>query len=115
MTIVRKTLARIRHEGGGTVDRARVARTTDREIDRQIAADPDVAPDVGTLGRPLPDIRGIRRRLRMTQARFAASLGIPVATLRNWEQRRTLPEPAALALLRILDRMPEAIRLLAAA
>ena len=50
----------------------------------------------------------IRRRLGMTQAQSAAAIGIPLATLRNWEQARVEPDPAARALLRILDREPEA-------
>jgi putative transcriptional regulator len=33
---------------------------------------------------------------------------IPLATLRNWEQARVEPDPAARALLRILDREPQA-------
>ncbi len=36
------------------------------------------------------------------------ALGVPVATLRNWEQGRTQPDPAAVALLRIVEREPEA-------
>jgi putative transcriptional regulator len=44
----------------------------------------------------------------MTQTVFADALGVPVATLRNWEQGRTQPDPAALALLRIVEREPEA-------
>jgi putative transcriptional regulator len=44
----------------------------------------------------------------MTQEQFARTLCIPLATLRNWEQARVEPDPAARALLRILDREPEA-------
>ena len=39
---------------------------------------------------------------------FANTLGIPVATLRNWEQNRVAMEPATIALMRILAREPEA-------
>ena len=112
MVTVKKTLAQIRREGGGTVDRRRVRAMSDADIDRQIAADPDVAPDVSRLGAPLPDVKAIRAHLRMTQATFARRLGIPVATVRNWEQRRTVPDPAAVALLTIIERMPAALRAL---
>jgi putative transcriptional regulator len=44
----------------------------------------------------------------MSQREFANTLGIPVATLRNWEQNRVAMEPAAIALMRILEREPEA-------
>jgi len=106
---VRRTLDDIRKAGGGSVDRKRVSKMRDADIDRQIAADASVAPDLATLGSPLPDVKAIRARLGLSQSAFARRVGIPVATIRNWEQRRTVPEPAALALLTILDRMPSAL------
>jgi putative transcriptional regulator len=39
----------------------------------------------------------LRKRLGMTQAEFARALRIPLATLRNWEQGRVFPDPAARA------------------
>lgn len=114
MAIVRKTLGQIRR-AGGTINRQRVLRMSDAEIDRQIAADPDVARDVASLGSPLPNVKAIRARLKLSQAAFARQLDIPVATIRNWEQRRTVPDPAAIALLKILDRMPGAMRALSRA
>jgi putative transcriptional regulator len=56
----------------------------------------------------LPDVQSIRTRLGMSQAAFASTIGVPVATVRNWEQRRTGIAPAARTLLRILEREPEA-------
>ncbi len=56
-----------------------------------------------------PDVVAIRRKYRLSQAKFAALLGISVATLRNWEQGRRKPEGAAKVLLRVADRHPEAI------
>jgi putative transcriptional regulator len=50
----------------------------------------------------------IRRRLGMSQPEFADTLGIPVATLRNWEQNRVLMDPATIALMRILAHEPKA-------
>ncbi len=49
----------------------------------------------------------IRARLGMTQERFSAVLGIPVATLRRWEPGSTA-DPVARAVLRIVAREPEA-------
>lgn len=43
----------------------------------------------------------------MTQEEFAAALGIPVATLRNWEQGRNAIDPAARSLLILVARDPE--------
>ena len=46
----------------------------------------------------------IRKRLGMPQQQFADTLGIPVATLQNWEQNRVMMEPATIALMRILAK-----------
>lgn len=40
----------------------------------------------------------------MTQVQFAATIGVPVVTLRNWEMGRLASHPAGRALLRMLDR-----------
>jgi putative transcriptional regulator len=44
----------------------------------------------------------------MSQADFARAFRIPIGTIRNWEQNRVQPDPAARALLTILYRQPEA-------
>ena len=56
-----------------------------------------------------PDVTAIRRKYRLSQAKFASLLGISISTLRNWEQGRRKPEGAARVLLRVADRHPEAI------
>ena len=59
---------------------------------------------------PRPDVSAIRRQLRMSQQRFAEAYQIPLATLKNWEQGRRLPDAPALAFLKAIAREPEAIR-----
>jgi len=54
-------------------------------------------------------VKAIRRRLGLTQAQFARMLCIGLGTLRNWEQGRTQPEGAAIALLRVAESQPEAV------
>jgi len=56
------------------------------------------------------DVVALRRFVGLTQEQFAASLGISVHTLRNWEQDRRSPEGPALALLRIAARHPGVLR-----
>jgi putative transcriptional regulator len=57
----------------------------------------------------------LRKQLGMTQDAFARALRIPLATLRNWEQGRVLPDPAARSLLTIVAKNPKAaLRALAA-
>ncbi len=53
-------------------------------------------------------VHAVRRKLGMSQAEFARALRIPIGTIRNWEQDRIQPDPAARALLTILYRQPEA-------
>lgn len=56
------------------------------------------------------DIAALRAFVGLTQAQFAAALGISARTLQNWEQGRRKPEGPALALLRIAARHPSMIR-----
>jgi putative transcriptional regulator len=43
------------------------------------------------------DVRGIRKRLRLSQERFAARFGLSVDAVRHWESGRRRPEAAARA------------------
>lgn len=52
-------------------------------------------------------VRAARTRLGLSQAEFAARIGTPVATLRDWEQGRFAPPGAVLCLLRLLIAHPE--------
>jgi putative transcriptional regulator len=55
------------------------------------------------------DVQAIRKRMRMTQAVFASRFGIPLPTLRDWEQHRRIPEGPSRVLLTVIDREPEAV------
>ena len=57
-----------------------------------------------------PDVRAIRGRLKLTQPAFARRFGLPVGTVRDWEQGRAVPDQAARVLLRIIEREPEAVQ-----
>lgn len=56
-----------------------------------------------------PDVKAIRRALRMSQHRFAASYCIPLSTLKNWEQKRRVPDAPAAAYLRAISRRPKEV------
>ena len=56
-----------------------------------------------------PDVRRIREHYGLPQHKFAALMGISVATLRNWEQGRRKPEGAARVLLRVAEKHPDAV------
>jgi putative transcriptional regulator len=113
MAIVRKALNTIRATKP-RIDHAKLRATADDDIARQIAEDKDTAPEV-TLDMLIAPAN-LRRRLNMTQEQFAAALGVPVATLRNWEQGRNAIDPAARSLLLLVARDPKgALAALAAA
>lgn len=57
----------------------------------------------------VPDVKAIRRALRMSQQRFAASYRIPLSTLKNWEQKRRVPDAPAAAYLRAIARRPKEV------
>lgn len=61
---------------------------------------------IDTIGK----VKVARARLLASQADFAALLGIPVATLQNWEQRRTEPDPVARTLIDLVFDDPEGMR-----
>ena len=52
--------------------------------------------------------RNVRNRTGLTQTAFAARIGVPVETVRNWEQGKRSPRGPARALLKVLEEAPEA-------
>jgi putative transcriptional regulator len=52
--------------------------------------------------------RNVRGRTGLTQTAFAAQIGVPVETVRNWEQGKRSPRGPARALLRVIEGAPEA-------
>ena len=116
MTIVRRTRSEIRKRGGGRVDWERVRRTTDGDIGKMIASDPDTAPDMSkerdwrrVLTPRVPDVQAIRRKLGLSQSDFAARFGFSVRTVQEWEQGRAMPDRPARILLRVIEKSPKAV------
>ena len=52
--------------------------------------------------------RRVRQRLGLTQQELSQRIDVSLDTIRNWEQGKRSPTGAAKALLRVLDRAPEA-------
>jgi putative transcriptional regulator len=52
--------------------------------------------------------RNVRGQTGLTQTAFAARIGVPVETVRNWEQGKRSPRGPARALLKVLEQAPEA-------
>jgi len=104
--ITRKKLAQINAEKG-YFDKEKFDSFSDADIERMIDEDPDLAPRTETL-LPYFEARDVRIKLGLSQQKFAKKLDLPVAIVRNWERNGTPVEPVLQALLRILDRIPEA-------
>ena len=55
------------------------------------------------------DVKSLRERTGLTQSEFSTMIGVSIRTLQNWEQGRREPEGPAKALLRVVEREPEAV------
>jgi putative transcriptional regulator len=55
------------------------------------------------------DVAAIRQKTGLSQAAFALRIGVPVGTIRNWEQSRRAPQGPARVLLSLLDRNPRIV------
>ena len=51
--------------------------------------------------------REIRKKLGLSQATFAALMGVSLRTVQDWEQGRREPSGPAKSLLRIAEQFPE--------
>lgn len=87
----------------GWIDAAGVDATTEEDIAKQEAAD-----EAEAMQDAAKYARRVRRRLGLSQAEFSHRIEVPIDTIRNWEQGKRCPTGAAKALLKVLDKAPEA-------
>ncbi len=69
----------------------------------------EIPPDMVVHVPDTIDVAQIRRRTGKAQPAFAASIGVPVSTLRQWEHRRRKPQGPARVLLALLDKNPRLV------
>ncbi len=86
----------------GRIDFARVDATTEKDIAAQQAND-----DLETMQEVSRFVLRVRKRLGLSQAEFARLTSVSLDTIRNWEQGKRSPTGVAIALLKILDKLPE--------
>ena len=87
----------------GRVDFNLLDATTERDIAKQQHRDEtDAIIDAAKFA------RRVRKRLGLSQAEFSQRIDVSLDTIRNWEQGKRCPTGAAKALLKILDKAPEA-------
>lgn len=55
------------------------------------------------------DVKAIRNRLGMTQAKFSDTFGFSLDTIKHWEGGRRTPEAPARTLLTVIDKNPAAV------
>ena len=85
---------------------------TDAEIIAAAESDPDNPPlTAAQLERmqPVSEVKRLRWSMKLSQAEFASQIGIPLGTLRDWEQRKTEPDAAARVLLRVIKIAPQTV------
>lgn len=70
--------------------------------------EPDRPLDASDLKRMrrTPQVKVVRRALGLTQEEFSARYGIPLGTLRDWEQGRSEPDRPARAYLHVIAAEP---------
>jgi len=87
----------------GRIDAARVDATSEEDIAEQQALDEaEAMQDAAKFA------RRVRKRLGLSQAEFSQRIDVSLDTIRNWEQGKRCPTGAAKALLKVLDKAPEA-------
>ena len=101
-----KTLSRAAREALAAADWGKIDAMSDQDIARQIASNPDAAPDMA----PEIDVRAIRRAAGMTQAQFAAAYEFSIRTVQEWERGAKRPSGPARTLLRAIKADPEGLR-----
>jgi putative transcriptional regulator len=94
-------------------DWSRFDSMTENERSAAARADQDAQPlaqaDLKRMKRT-PQVKVIRRALALTQEEFAARYAIPLSTLRDWEQGRSIPDQSTRAYLRVIAHNPESVR-----
>ena len=101
-----KTLSKAARKALKATDWTKVDAMTDDDIARQIASNPDAAPDMA----PEIDVRAIRRATGMSQAQFAAAYEFSIRTVQEWERGAKKPSGPARTLLRAIKADPEGLR-----
>jgi putative transcriptional regulator len=82
------------------------------EYDTLMDALNGIMADPSSSDLPVPsviDVQAIRNKTGLSQAAFASRIGVPVGTLRNWEQGHRSPTGSARVLLALLDRNPRIV------
>ncbi len=100
-----RTLSEEAHKALAEANWEKIDAMSDDDITRQIAANPDAAPDMA----PDIDVRAIRRTIGMTQSEFAAAYEFSLRTIQEWERGAKRPSGPARTLLRAIKGDPKGL------
>lgn len=92
---------------------ARLDAMTDAEVEAAARTDPDNPPltaEQASRMRRVAVAKRIRWQLGMSQSEFSEAFGIPLGTLRDWEQHRREPDQGSQAYLAVIAHEPDAVR-----
>lgn len=85
---------------------------TEEERHAAALSDPDCPPATEAQlarSRRMPNVRSLRERMKLTQEEFAKRFGLPLGTVRDWEQGAHRPDRAAQVLLKVIATNPDAV------
>lgn len=85
---------------------------TEEEVHIAALSDPDAQPRTSEqLERmqPMPLSMRVRWDLGLNRAEFSRRYGIPVSTLINWDRRKSEPDAAAIANLKVIQAEPDIV------
>jgi len=94
-------------------DWSRLDAMTDAQKLAAARSDPDAQPSTEAQlkrMRRVPFAKHVRWTIGLSQQEFAKVFGIPIGTLRDWEQGRFEPDQAAQSYLKVIARNPRAVR-----
>jgi putative transcriptional regulator len=86
---------------------------TDEQVLAAARSDPDAQPLTAKQlrnARRVPYAKHVRFVTGLSQEEFARVFGIPIGTLRDWEQGRFEPDQAAHSYLKVIEANPKAVR-----
>jgi putative transcriptional regulator len=85
---------------------------TEEERHAAAVSDPDCPPATEAqlaTARRMISVRALRQRMKLTQEEFAERFGLPLGTVRDWEQGAHRPDRAAQVLLAVIATDPDAV------
>ena len=87
----------------------RMKKTRGRSDDSDLEIPPLTEEQLRHIRNGIPNTRAVRRRLRMTQQKFADAFGFSLTSVRDWEQGRHAPDSNTISYLRTIALKPEEV------